>query len=710
MERRLLKLAILAESIIILGLLAWLIRENESNPLMRVWLSQNLPLVSLFLDPWVLIATSLGVLVPIIIWAVFPRLHFSTILSRNNRHRSENARILDEPTEQTTAVDEAPETASASTATYSPFYETLEIRSLLILVTLATQAIALWFVTASLVQISGFPPDAFYYARQLPFTYWWGLSASLAMLLTRKHTQGGLRTGFEILSLFVLALYLIGLPSLTYQDPRVLDSFQHEGNGLGLYNLGGWLHGPIWYVRQFPGGFTFFAQLTAVAGVNPFQIMKYYPIALSWILVLFVYTIARTYTPKYAGLASALFLSGMWFQLHISPQSIELITYLGILFVLLKLLSGNRDRKLWLVTALAVVPSFVVSHPETPIVVLGGIAAFLLISLPQSRRAFLSLIPMIGTFGLGLAAYFVLWWETAATETRNYVGNAIFAKAASDLSHLTIHSSTIPTSPAFDYGLVILMEEGISVTIWILGAVLLLFFRKFKPRESLLAGFLLGGVSTIPVALFARADVLQRSYLFSLFPTALLAVSLLERKGVFSFQSRSLSLYLRGGLIIMIIGFALVMPITRYGVDPGEYIPASSLAASDQASTLRGSSVLFLSPGDYAWRFYATLNGAVEGPKLEQTNISDRGGGYTKPTSALSVFNLTFTKADSTADYIMISDYYENLYALRFGSQAGYYSSQKASFETQTALGSGFSPPFNLVYSTGKDRIYSNQA
>src|SRR5439155_1427289 len=113
------------------------------------------------------------------------------------------------------------------------------------------------------------------------------------------------RIGLEISALFILAFYLIGLSSFSYQDPRFLDPYYHMGNSLDLLNYQGWLTSPAWYVHQFPGEFAFVGQLVSVAGIDPFQLMRFYPLGLSLVVVFLAYVIARAYSPQYASIASA---------------------------------------------------------------------------------------------------------------------------------------------------------------------------------------------------------------------------------------------------------------------------------------------------------------------------------------------------------------------------------------------------------------------
>src|SRR3989449_11740744 len=95
---------------------------------------------------------------------------------------------------------------------------------LILTASLATQAVSLWFITASTLRITIFTANSFYYYSHLPFTYWWGLAATLALFFTRSILRGRIKIGLDMGALFLLVFYLIGLPSFTYQYPRFLDT------------------------------------------------------------------------------------------------------------------------------------------------------------------------------------------------------------------------------------------------------------------------------------------------------------------------------------------------------------------------------------------------------------------------------------------------------------------------------------------------------
>ena len=581
----------------------------------------------------------------------------------------------------------------------------VDLANLIVIIALVTVAVSLFFLTAATVHLGELPPDSFFFVSQLPLGYWLGLLASVSLFLLRNRVKDRARTLLESSALILFSAYLFALPSLVYQDPRVLDSYQHEGDALVLLNSGGWYNGPVWYVYQFPGAYTFFAQLTAVAGIDPFQLIKYYPAALAVVLAILLYATTRTLGPNYSAVSSGFILSGLWFQLHLSPQSLELIPYVGIIYILVKMIDDEPRRKLWSIIALVSVPVLVMTHPETPLVLtLGTVAFFVLKPLVSAERikTMRSNLLVIGPFFLALSIMVLVWWTAIASGALAQVESIVKGALAIGLGGISHGAPNVPTTPAPSYQTVILIQETVAVSVWLLGLSLLLFVRRFRTREYFLAGLFLAAISTIPVALFANADVLQRSYLFSLFPTGLLLASLLERGNVLRLGALPLARLVGAGLILMMIAFSMLMPIARYGGDSFDYLPQSSLFVSDVASGLTSNSVMFPHPGEYGWRFFAPSHGNLGAVLLEQKNIAGRPGGYVK-FDTYAEFNLTFTQADNTSDYILVSNYYQNLYLLRFGSGSTYLLNLKMAFEAQAAMN------FNLVYSTGTDRLYENR-
>ncbi len=696
------------ESAAIIGLLLSLHRESQVNDFMRAWLSHNFPVGLFLLNEWAV--TGVSSALAMITLYLSGSLQFACGFYRKRQFQgATGARLESLVPHPTIAKGPAPTTGR-------PFYETVDLTHLMFSAALVTQAASLWFVTAADFRISEFPSNSYYYLTHLPILYWWGLAATLATILLSPTLGGRGRTFLELAGLFLLSMYLIGLPSFSYQDPRFLDAYYHTGNALDLLNSMGWLSSPNWYAHQFPGGFSYFAQLSTVAGIDPFLLMKYFPAGLSIVVVFFAYVTARMFSPNYAATASGLILGGFWFQLHVSPQAFELPMYLGFLFVVLKAMEDVPRRNQWTAISLAAVAILVGSHPETPIAVGLGFLVFLFLSFLVGGVRLRELLVRVGRPIIGLLTGGVLWWSFIAVDARKLVQASILDRAIRSLSQFPsgIPTQNVPSSPAHGYALTLFFEQATSVTIWGGGLLLLLFIRRFQERERLLYGLFLASVATIPIAAFGRADVLQRSYLFSLLPFAILVAWLLERRVALSLRGKSLYLPLKGGLIISMLLFAALIPVARYGVDPFQYIPNSALTLDRIATGVGSHSLLFLHPEEDGWRFYAGLNGATSQPKLEPTcpptsqscGLLHKSGGYYKPNSDPTVlpFNLTYTQgSDGTADYVVLSDYYDSVYVLRFGPAAGQYLAARNGFEGNVTQ------KFDLVYSTGMDRLYANR-
>jgi hypothetical protein len=694
------EILIVLQAAVIVGLSLWLFREIQSNQYFGAWEKQNFQLFSATTG-WIALGLAIGAL------SGFTALR----ILANKPWRERIAVPVKLPQPQLTLNRPIP-SAERTLADLpnlrlaQPLYEIIDFQTMVLILAFLGQGIALWILTASIFTIPEITADSFYYITHLPFTYWWGFGATTALFfLSRQRLTGRPRTAMELSSLLLFALYTLGLPSFVYPTPRILDSYQHIGNSLGLISNSGWLTSPIWYASQFPGSFTFFAQLILVPGIDAFTLMKYYVVVESSVMVLFVYTITRSFSPTYAAPSTGAFLGALWFQLHLSPQALELVLYLGLILVLVKMIEAPQKSKRWTFIALITAPVFIVSHPETVILVIPGIVLFLVFLFLRSRSMVRELLPNVGMSLLALAAMFTIWWSTFASQARNLI-ESVAKGAITSLSSIAVHSArtAIPSAPSYSYRVTIDSELLISGAIWLLGVTLILVSKlRLLRREALLGGLFTVAVLTVPITVFVRTDMLARSYLFSLIPEVILFAWLLERREVFHFRTISLQPYFKGVLLIGMIALLVIIPLTRNGNDPEELIPQSSLFASNVAGGLQHNSVLLVNFGEYGYWYYSTLQGSPASPKDEQTNMSALSGGFIEANSILTKYDLNFTRADASSNYILISNYYENLYILRYGPNAPYYLNERARFENATSMN------FNLVFSTGSDRIYANQ-
>src|SRR5437879_10469525 len=143
-----------------------------------------------------------------------------------------------------------------------------------------------------------------------------------------------------------------------------------------------------------------------------------------------------------------------------------------------------------------------------------------------------STLATIGPFIVALSVVTAAWWSIIAAGATGAVRAILSGALSIGISGLAHGAPAVPATPAPSYAFAILSQQLISASVWLIGLFLLLVIRKFRMSEYFLAGLFLAALSTIPIALLANADVLQRAYLFALFPEGLLSASLLVRKEV----------------------------------------------------------------------------------------------------------------------------------------------------------------------------------
>ncbi len=241
-QKRRTEILLVSQTIFITLLLYWMFLESQSNAYFRGWLSQYFPLGLVLLNGWIvaLAVTELALVTGFLIG----RLEVGLAASKPGAKKIER---IDEPLREPQLEPRPARQREQPFSRSTRIYEIVDLKVLIIMLMLATQAISLWLITASNLRATTFTANSFYYYSHLPFTYWWGLGATLALFFARPILRGRARIGLDMGALFLLVFYLIGIPSFTYQDPRFLDTYYHTGNSLDLLNYQGWLTSPNWW-------------------------------------------------------------------------------------------------------------------------------------------------------------------------------------------------------------------------------------------------------------------------------------------------------------------------------------------------------------------------------------------------------------------------------------------------------------------------------
>src|SRR5207247_8848166 len=168
---------------------------------------------------------------------------------------------------------------------------------------------------------------------------------------------------------------------------------------------------------------------------------------------------------NYAASSQALILSGFCFQLHLSPQSLELIPYFGVLLALLKIIEDPDRRRLWTLIAIGVTPVLVMSHPETPLVLAVGMVAFFVLRPLFTRgriMAIRSSLSTIGPFFVALSVVTAAWWSIIASGATGSLGGVVSGALSIGISGLAHGAPAVPATPAPSYAFAILSPQLLS--------------------------------------------------------------------------------------------------------------------------------------------------------------------------------------------------------------------------------------------------------
>src|SRR6266436_3747898 len=195
-RKRITEMFLSLQTLVITFLLYWTYLEDRSNAFLRTWLSQNFPIGLILLNEWIVGGAITGLLLVTGYWIIQ--------LEGERRRRKMKVRPIQKPP-FAMETETRPVPSRPTNLKGMPIYQTVDMRSFLILLILGTQAVSLWFITASILRVTIFPSNSFYYYSHLPITYWWGLAATIALFFIRSNLQGRARIGLEISTLFLLA-------------------------------------------------------------------------------------------------------------------------------------------------------------------------------------------------------------------------------------------------------------------------------------------------------------------------------------------------------------------------------------------------------------------------------------------------------------------------------------------------------------------------
>jgi len=473
----------------------------------------------------------------------------------------------------------------------------------------------LWLVTISTTYIFKYPPDPFYYAKELPVSYWGGIAlAVLTLLLLLFKPLPRMKTLAEIGFITILVLYLYGTPCFIYTNPRFLDVYRVAGWVDWISATGSLTGISDWYLTDWPMANIMFSSASQILGVDALTVAKYYPIVHTFVLALILCVVARKITPRYCLIAPIAYMALDWVQVgHMSPQSYALLLSVLLIFLLSSLrdptFPGNERTKIALI--LVVWGVMVLSHGASPLLNLFALFSLWLVynlikrlpPLIKAKHPWAERSPRVQAI-TGFIILFAAAWFFYAFFEAEFVGVRLVNWIQITIDNI-LHGETFVfvqrhvTAPAASYSLLNSIRWVSILGTLVLGTLvsLYLFLKgKFGNLGLIMVGFFIGymGVSFYLVVGHFASYGADRGFVFGLIPVSMLFTMMVstalyaradspvdyhdEQSGKEAQPGRFYTMALSGMVLIFIIVSVLALPVTKYGSDPYGFVSESEWA------------------------------------------------------------------------------------------------------------------------------------
>ncbi|MEF8874868.1 MAG: hypothetical protein V5A88_09415, partial [Candidatus Thermoplasmatota archaeon] len=256
---------------------------------------------------------------------------------------------------------------------------------------------SIFFLLLTAVYSNPGAPEAsvYWYASSLHWTFWPGLAlASGGVLLSIVHK----RRYLGLVSVLVPVFYLYSLPPLVHDMLPVFDVYHVIPPVLSIIETGTWNMNLI----TFPASHIYQATSVMVFNVEVMTYAKLFPTILAFSIVIFIFTIARMFSKKWAPVAPLVFLALNWYmEYHMARQGFSIMTWAAF-WLALFLYIDKRNYRIGILAGL-ILFALVPAHPGMLIIVSFNIAALTLVTFISFRdqeewKYFQPFVPILHVF------------------------------------------------------------------------------------------------------------------------------------------------------------------------------------------------------------------------------------------------------------------------------------------------------------------------
>ncbi len=539
----------------------------------------------------------------------------------------------------------------------------------------------LFFITLSFTNIGEPRSSVFWYMSELFWTFWIGLVlAVIGILLSIKN-----RYRIEgIVGIFIPVIYLYTLPNYAHQMVVVFDVYHVIPPALDIIREGSVNMKSI----EFPFSHIFFASNMIITDMNGIQYARLFPTILSSLIVLFIFTISRKISKRWAFFSPLVFLSLNWYmEYHLCRQAYGVLIWTAF-WVTFYLFIEKKNYRLGLISSLLLI-SLIPSHPGTLIITSFNIAALTFIvflSLKDKEEwAFLKYsIPVILVFTISLLLIYRF-----VPNINQFVTTMYDQIMEGGFKGFSLGG---PTQTSMEYAWVNDLRMAAGAFQSLAGLLGFCVLYRLNSKKALIIGaWFFSCYLWLSYSFTHNGFLIERSFLTALIPASILIPVVIEYFKPDNFEFKQL---LKTTVVVLVIAFIIFIPITKNSID------------SIETPTDQGFKAGRFAQNNFEKRIFTTDTHQGLFRYLESTSNSSvyfraRATRNRELYENKMTYGYPIPKTDDTnIPKILFVDYIKNYFKVRYGDEEVIIEINR--YEKDVSYAS------SKVYTSGSARIYFN--
>ncbi|MFO8109731.1 MAG: hypothetical protein R6U17_04295, partial [Thermoplasmata archaeon] len=502
----------------------------------------------------------------------------------------------------------------------------------------------LFFLTLARTSPGAPEPSVFWYMNSLYWTFWPGLIlAFFGIMLSVK----GDRRYLALVSVLIPVLYLYTLPNMVHDMVPVFDVYHVIPQVLSIMETGVWDMARI----PFPGSHIFQASQLLVLDVDILEYARWFPTLLASTIVLFIYTISKRISMKWAPVAPLMFLSLNWYmEYHLARQPFGMMIWTAFWLAMFLYV----DKKDYRLGVLAVLVLFVIvpSHPGMTVIVAMNLIALASVSLISFKKKVRwdYLFPVL-PIGLAFVFAFFLFFHYIPG-----INEMITSRYEGLLKGIFVFSLGGPETTSSQYAFTNLLRMGAGFFQSLLGLIAFYIFYKYDAKKALLVGAWFFSCYGWFLHTFTHPQGrnIERGFLAAIVPASVLIVALLK---YYAPKNIDLKELVRVSTVVVLVTFLLMVPLTKNSADTIETPSLSSSAAGRFAQESFDGRVYITDMHQGMFRYIEATGNYTVQFRASGRSPGDQPYGYPIPRTD-----------NPRLSPILFTDYFNNYISVRYGN------------------------------------------